>query len=495
MILIQLRRPLLGNQKGPFPTQTMRQPISPKTLKHLLKENPSLKAKDIHAFETALSAFEHASQYPLLAPFRMNTFLAEKELANGLEELTFKEFAALGTAEILALEGLGKKRLKRLTELFTNLAEGSSEFITDGEFQRAEQVIPPGLSFPEEELSPLQNLSTIEDTKILSPAPNAQEERRKILSSVEAETLLTEAFNKLQLSERYPLIAEKRLTDLWPSGAVRAPFLESLTFRQLLGMKLQNILEKRTVTEQKIKTVVGIIHSFLEEDAKETQIHFEPELVQSESHERESHEQTATRQNVPPEFPWSNLELPAGLSTEKRELYQLRFDWFKLVWKEVASGIGGSREIAKLILEFPKYFSAMRFIEITERIEEFNNTGVFQRELQEELLLFGKDHAKESFQTMEIALRTPAISMRRLQDLLDRSTSKQFDTSTYDFWVRAFCYAFGAEQVRFGTRKLQETFSVYPELLEGMLGRETEESEARAKLIDMVAECDRGVLG
>jgi len=113
-------------------------------------------------------------------------------------------------------------------------------------------------------------------SKVLALRPGARGESAKTakrndtihqvpeLSSIETEQRLMQAIGKLSSSPFFTIIAESRLADFWDAGWQRAPFEESLTFRQLSGMKVASLLEKRGMTLRKVMGMISSIDRALE---------------------------------------------------------------------------------------------------------------------------------------------------------------------------------------------------------------------------------------
>jgi len=80
-----------------------------------------------------------------------------------------------------------------------------------------------------------------------------------ILSSVQAERMLTDAIAALRDSPRFPSIRFAKLGEFWQDDWARAPFEEALTLQQMVDMKVAALLEKRSLSHAKILHVVGAL--------------------------------------------------------------------------------------------------------------------------------------------------------------------------------------------------------------------------------------------
>ncbi|MCI5064335.1 hypothetical protein MRY87_01270 [bacterium] len=81
----------------------------------------------------------------------------------------------------------------------------------------------------------------------------------RILNSVEAERELVERYDRLRKSPRFEEWKHKKVGEYWERSLVRAPFIEALTFRELLKISVDNLLKKRSVGNSKI---VGLLEAF-----------------------------------------------------------------------------------------------------------------------------------------------------------------------------------------------------------------------------------------
>jgi hypothetical protein len=86
---------------------------------------------------------------------------------------------------------------------------------------------------------------------------------QRMLRRSELERLLEEAYAKLRASSDYTQHAERMIGDFWDTTLGRAPFIEDITFRQLLSIKVQHLIEKHTFTEQKAQGILRAIDACL----------------------------------------------------------------------------------------------------------------------------------------------------------------------------------------------------------------------------------------
>ncbi len=89
--------------------------------------------------------------------------------------------------------------------------------------------------------------------------------RRASGQGSEAEAVLQQAFDLLRRQDFFDSVKELSLEKYWAGGSMHDPFLETLTFKQLLELKPANLLEKRSFTGWKVQAVVNTIRNCVEE--------------------------------------------------------------------------------------------------------------------------------------------------------------------------------------------------------------------------------------
>ena len=76
------------------------------------------------------------------------------------------------------------------------------------------------------------------------------------MNSIEAENVLRDAFGRLERQPFYDRVKGQRLKAYWDNDLLHEPFLEAMTFKQLIEMKLANLLEKRSFADWKITAIL-----------------------------------------------------------------------------------------------------------------------------------------------------------------------------------------------------------------------------------------------
>ncbi len=73
-----------------------------------------------------------------------------------------------------------------------------------------------------------------------------------LIGSVEAERRITEALEQIQSSDRFSELSSQRVENFWNTSIIRAPFIEALTFKELIEVKAENLLKKKSFGNLKI---------------------------------------------------------------------------------------------------------------------------------------------------------------------------------------------------------------------------------------------------
>lgn len=84
-----------------------------------------------------------------------------------------------------------------------------------------------------------------------------------ILGGAEAESRLIEALGRLRAAPAFSLIAARTLKEFWQKDWARAPFEETMTFRQLSEINVEALLKKRSFDGRKVQAVLGAIQNAL----------------------------------------------------------------------------------------------------------------------------------------------------------------------------------------------------------------------------------------
>ncbi len=206
----------------------------------------SKKAKALEEeLELALTRLLNSYQYRNLRDLKVAYLLPEGSIINSLfKEHSLAELVGEGAAKIVS-EIDDSNTIKKLTELLYSL--GSENF--------AEQPTAKLDELPaqmEETVLPVDTGSEGEEKSF----KERYEERK---NSVEDELILTDIYNKLRSAACFDSVKNLSVGRYWDTNGVRDPFLEEMTFAQLLSIKVEHLLEKRSITDTKISAVVDAI--------------------------------------------------------------------------------------------------------------------------------------------------------------------------------------------------------------------------------------------
>lgn len=216
--------------------------ISDEEIQELRRAKPSLQEAPLRALAVALKDFQACQRFELLRALPLNQFLkgASTPLKK-LKEKTLGEIVILGAAGTVRVGGLTNASVKKVTEIFFRL-----------------QSDPASSTAPTKaKVFSLPHLRAVPDREQPRAVPP--------MSSVEAEEKLESAIRRLRRSAVFDDIADNRLGDFWDKSLISAPFEESITFRQLVEMKVRALLEKRSFGPAKIQGVLKAVDNALAE--------------------------------------------------------------------------------------------------------------------------------------------------------------------------------------------------------------------------------------
>ena len=209
----------------------------------------------LQQFLVAAADFKASPRYSILKQLLPVNLLGPAAFPSQLCGLTIEQLLEIGPA---ALMELGAESLNALAALLDNFAKGSDAVSFD-----AALVCPPELAPGEEDFGGRIEEELPGHLFIGKEAAGARALPR--LNSIEAENLLRNAFDRLRSQPFFDRIAPLRLCRFWGGEWMREPFIESMTFKQLMEMKLSNLLEKRSFTSWKVTAIVDAIRRCIAE--------------------------------------------------------------------------------------------------------------------------------------------------------------------------------------------------------------------------------------
>lgn len=211
--------------------------IRSQDLEKLREEKKSLSKKAILALDQAMGRFATSAQFGILKHMKVAQFFKGRKV--GVEELEGHDLDTLadwGTFRICSLDGMGQKKVELLTKVFEGLSQEEEE----------EEGAPSQIEEPAG--APMIGLNG----------------NQAGYGSVEAENLLMDAYAKLKGSPDFERVKSLMIRDFWSAeDFVAAPFIESLTFGQLLEISIANLMKKKTFTDRKLDGIIAAIEKVL----------------------------------------------------------------------------------------------------------------------------------------------------------------------------------------------------------------------------------------
>lgn len=191
--------------------------------------------------EGALKEFAASPRYNFLKSFQVGPLLGEDSKSLGvIAQLTFEELVAQAQDVSSEVSGLSAAQQRVLIAVLNAFSEGE-----------------PG--------SPEQH------------APTEQEETddtaRVVLNSVQSELDVRERVSRLKGHPRFQEISQSPLRRFWDSASPSAPFEESLTLQQFMGLDIAVLSKKRSMTGARMESIAKALEnavSFLDGGAQDT---------------------------------------------------------------------------------------------------------------------------------------------------------------------------------------------------------------------------------
>ncbi|MGI6525100.1 MAG: hypothetical protein ACOX2O_07420 [Bdellovibrionota bacterium] len=295
------------------------------------------KIKD--SLQTVLNQLRSSERFLILRLLRISHFLPNGTFGNStLDQYTLEQLIEEGAAHIIKQRGVELETIENLLPILQGL-------LTDDTAETAFDLLqeqPPALDAPTEnsKISNQRECNTVKEIQ-----SKKTEEKR---SSIEAERILRENFTKLEKAPSYPLIKDSLLSKYWDMTGVRDPFLEELTFKQLLNIKIEYLLKKRSFTDSKITALVTAINNCL---ADKGSVSVDCTLTTNRE------EVTAPTVNlISPDF--NSITWRTHSSCEA-PIADALLAQFKLVWSASQDMEG---EIPTLLRDLPKWLTAREYI-------------------------------------------------------------------------------------------------------------------------------------
>lgn len=215
--------------------------------KRLEKAKPELPISLVEEVQKQLDAFRDSSQFQMLGGVHLAQFFSDpKAVPESLKIKTIEELVEEGAIALGAEPEITKEHLSEILIILSRFLPEKDE---------VPDHAPKGSAPSGKEVISLQRQGRID-----SDVP--------VFSSVEAERKLVERYTRLKASQFFDTLKYKKVGDFWDTATIRAPFLEELTFRELLEVSVDHLLKKRSVGNTKVYCLVKAFDLlFLEEEA------------------------------------------------------------------------------------------------------------------------------------------------------------------------------------------------------------------------------------
>jgi hypothetical protein len=316
-------------------------------LQKLKKERPSLTVAAVKEFDDRLVGFSKCTRYPLLAAVPLSAFLDQGSAESPLAGLSIGELVECGTYEICVKFHIAGETLEQLTKLFKNLADDADLNAPRMEDFEVSSYVPPGIECPDTHYTPSvseENLNSEESSDTHVKFKTGQGQIKRKLNSIEEERKLSEGFRRLRGAPQFTKIRSLIVGNYWDSEAGRAPFIEAMTFGQLVEIKIAHLLEKRSFTERKTHGILDAINKCLEEYGFTEKESEDENCVPGES-------VSGSNCQAAPEWQVSDLSLPA--------LAQTIIGFFESQCSRSQTGQGGLKTVVEQI---PQVLSRPQFV-------------------------------------------------------------------------------------------------------------------------------------
>ena len=208
-----------------------------------------------------LSKIKTSDRFLMLRLLRLSHFMPSGTFGTShLDQLTLEDLVEQGGDIFFEKDEVEGSTVKELIKILNNFlkddsATSSLELLDD---------IPPTL---DEEGTNLQDSAPVEE---INSSFSKLELKQK--SSIEEENILLKAYEDLQQTRCFDQIKNIKLSKYWDTTKVRDLFLEDITFKQLLSIKVEYILEKHSFTKTKLEAIVDEIYKCIKENSDEIEL-------------------------------------------------------------------------------------------------------------------------------------------------------------------------------------------------------------------------------
>jgi hypothetical protein len=146
------------------------------------------------------------------------------------EKLTFGELTRIGAVSFCEKEAVDEKTVAAVAIALEQLAVGEDDGVEGEEASGEFMLISPAVR----------------------PQVTMERPDVPVYGSIESEKRITEGFERLRGSKRFDEIRSVRVEDYWDRSVISAPFIESLRFDELVTLRVDDILKKRSFGNAKV---------------------------------------------------------------------------------------------------------------------------------------------------------------------------------------------------------------------------------------------------
>jgi len=198
--------------------------------------------------QEVLYKLRDSDRFIMLRALRISHFLPNSTFGSSvLDQCSLEQLVENGASFVLEQKDIEQSTVESLIAVINGLLNDSD---VSTEISLLEEVPP---CFDE----------TIKKSKCAVQDENTIVESVSERSSVEAERILHKAYFRLKSSDLYNDLQNKLIGQYWDKSGVRDPFVEEMTFKQLLSIRIEYLLEKKSFTDNKVTAIVKAINKAL----------------------------------------------------------------------------------------------------------------------------------------------------------------------------------------------------------------------------------------
>lgn len=230
-------------------------------LQRLVRNKTSLKASTVRALHDCLVRLCGSPRFELLRMLQVRSFhFKGRSHAGPVEKLTLGELVEHGAIKLSSLPSMGDQRIQAVVVTIEKLLEDNSpeedSLGTDWAPPETAAELFEGLlpTMPQQE----RQVSSV-NLQLTKKNPS----NRPHFISIKTEQNYLDVLERLRNHPKLSSILQAKMADYWIDQEARAPFEECLTFQQLLSLKVDSLLRKRSINERKLSAIIGAIENCL----------------------------------------------------------------------------------------------------------------------------------------------------------------------------------------------------------------------------------------